>query len=142
MKKLNKIDDFFWVGQKAFIRKGNEVLIAIDKETKKIDFPGGRIQKNEKDLDTSLKREVKEEFGINITVRDPFFRWIRTFPKNHSYYGKKVFLIGIECKYISGKIKISNTHLKYYWVGKNNYKKFKDNSDYYKALANYIKTKL
>jgi 8-oxo-dGTP pyrophosphatase MutT (NUDIX family) len=85
-----KEDALFYVGQKAFIKKGNEVLVLGD-PTEGLDYPGGKIQEGETDLVESLKREIREETGLEIFVGEPFVTWMNTFPKNHRFAGKKVF---------------------------------------------------
>ncbi len=74
-----KEDAQFYVVQKTFIRKGNEVLVLGDPE-EGLDYPGGKIQEGEIDPAQSLKREVREETGLEIEVGDPFVTWTNTFP--------------------------------------------------------------
>jgi 8-oxo-dGTP pyrophosphatase MutT (NUDIX family) len=128
----------FNVGQKAFIKKDGKVLVMWNKYG--LDFPGGRIMETEimgknrnESLVESLKREVIEETGLEIEVGEPFAVWF--------YKRKKtVFLVGYECKYVSGEIIISDEHYKYKWVDKNNYKDVDvgENSDYFEALEKYF----
>lgn len=49
------------------INSNNEILLAYSKNI--YQFPGGTLEKYEKPLD-ALKREVKEETGINIPLKD------------------------------------------------------------------------
>ena len=58
-------DRSFHVGQKAFIRRGREILVLFWNRTE-LDLPGGRIQEGEIDLEAALKREVREETGLEI----------------------------------------------------------------------------
>lgn len=60
-------DELFFVGQKAFIRKGDEVLVIHD-PIEGLDFPGGKIQVGEENTFESLKREVREETGLEIQI--------------------------------------------------------------------------
>ena len=103
-----------------------------------LDFPGGKIQEGEDDFDEALKREVREETGLEIEVGEPFTRWYFEFGQDHRNAGKKVFLIGFKCKYKSGEVKISDEHSEYKWVTKLNYKELDDRSNYFKALDKYF----
>jgi 8-oxo-dGTP diphosphatase len=139
-----KKDALFCVGQKAFIEKDGMVLTLGDPK-EGLDFPGGKIQEGEaRDGDASslaepLKREVREETGLEIEVGDPFAVWYHEFPKESRNYGKVVYLVGFKCKYISGEVKLSDEHDKYQWVNKENYKEVDDGSDYFDVLEKYFK---
>ena len=138
-----KDDALFCVGQKAFIEKDGKVLILGD-PVEGLDFPGGKIQEGEaKDGDVfslirSLKREVKEETGLEIEVFNPFAVWYHEFPKGHRNYGKVVYLVAFKCRYISGELKLSDEHDKFRWVDKNDYKEVNDGSDYFDVLEKYF----
>src|SRR3989344_6029294 len=112
---MKKNDQVFYVGQKAFIEKNGDVLILI-LPNGMLDFPGGKIQEGETDLDTAFKREVKEETGLDIEILKPFYRWYFELGPNHPQDGEKVFLIGFKCKYNAGEITISSEHTDYKWV--------------------------
>ena len=55
----------------AILVKDGQILIAKRKDTDKIpnkwEFPGGKIKSGETP-EAGLKREIKEEFGVDITV--------------------------------------------------------------------------
>ena len=132
----------FYVGQKALIEKDGKVLVLSD-PLFGLDFAGGKIQEGEikerDDLMISLKREVKEECGLEIKVSDPLAVWWFEFSnKNHKLYGKKVYIILFKAKYVSGEIKLSNEHNKFEWVDKNNYQKFDNESNGFIALKKYF----
>ena len=137
-----KNDALLYVGQKAFIEKDGKILVLHDYLG--LDFPGGKIQEGEAkerqmgSLLLSLKREVKEETNLEIEVFDPFVVWYHEFPQNHRNFGKKVYLVGFKCKYISGDLKLSDEHDKFEWVDKNNYQALDDGSDYFKVLQKYF----
>lgn len=124
----------FFVGQKVFVEKGDDVLILFNQRDGKIDLPGGKIQVNEA-IDKALVRELEEELGsdVKIEVGEPFIRWT-----TEMYYGKnigkKILLIGFKGKYISGEIDLSDEHSGYKWVDKDNYKELDDGSDKFEAL--------
>ena len=130
-------EELFHVGQKAFINRDNKILVLHDYGVG-LDFPGGRIQENEKDFTEALKREVREETGLEIKVGDPFVIWDNIFPENHRLAGIHVFLIGFKCKYLSGEVKISDEHDNFRWVSKDNYKEVNDRSNYFQPLEKYF----
>jgi len=138
-----KKDALFCVCQKAFIKKDDQVLILSD-PIEGLDFPGGKIQEGEaRDGDASsliepLKREVREETGLEIEVLRPFHVWYHEFPKSSRNYGKVVYLVAFKCKYVSGDVKLSEEHDKYQWVNKANYKEVDDGSDFFDVLEKYF----
>ena len=131
-----KEDALFYVGQKAFIKKGNEVLV-LGNSHGHVDYPGGKIQVGETDLVESLKREVREETGLEISVGEPFATWTHVMPDSHRLAGKTVFLIGYKCEYVSGEVKLSDEHDKFTWVTKDNYTKVDNGALYFKILKRY-----
>ena len=69
----------FYFAQKAFIVDGDRLLLvqksADDPHNPgKWEVPGGRMQFGE-DVDNHLKREVREEVGIDIEPGRPFYLW-------------------------------------------------------------------
>jgi len=135
-----KEDAIFYVGQKAFIYKEDQVLV-LKGNFKGLDYPGGKIQEGETDLKESLKREVREETGLEIIVEDPFSTWATVFPDNHRLGGKRLFLVGYKCKYISGEVTLSNEHDSFLWVDKKNYVSLDDKSSYFEILKKYFLNK-
>jgi 8-oxo-dGTP diphosphatase len=132
-----KDDATFFVGQKAFIRKGDEVLVLNDPK-EGLDFAGGKIQEGEDDLVASLQREVREETGLEIKVGSPFTTWVNVFPAHHRFAGKKVFLVGYKCEYVSGDITLSDEHNNFHWVNKDNFNEVTDGSVFFDALKKYF----
>lgn len=132
-----KEDALFYVGQKAFISRDDEVLVLGD-PTEGLDFPGGKIQEGEENLTESLKREVREETDLEIEVGAPFITWTNTFPDNHRFAGKKVYLVGYKCKYISGEVVLSDEHNKFKWVNKNNFREINDGTTWFEILKKYF----
>ena len=132
-----KEDELFCVGQKAFIGRDGQVLVLND-PIEGLDFPGGKIQQGETGFSESLKREVREETGLEIEVGEPFTVWYNEFrDPRHRNYGKKVYLVGFRCRYVSGEIKLSDEHDKYHWVSRDSYKEVYENSDFFRALEKY-----
>ncbi|HDM25015.1 MAG TPA: (deoxy)nucleoside triphosphate pyrophosphohydrolase [Thermoplasmatales archaeon] len=72
------------------------------------EFPGGKREKNET-LEECLKREIKEELGIEISI-------VRFFTKvSHSYPNFSITLYAFICDYKGGKLTPMST-VKYLWA--------------------------
>lgn len=132
-----KEDQTYWVGQKAFILKGDEVLVLSD-PIEGLDFPGGKIQEGETDLSLSLQREVKEESGLEINIGEPFAVWQNQFPDHHKHSGKKVYLVAFRCDYVSGDVTLSDEHNNFRWVNKDNFPEANDGTQYFDILKKYF----
>lgn len=130
----------YWVGQKAFIQKGEDILILHDPE-EGLDFPGGRVEEGEEDLALSLKREVLEETGLEIEVGQPFAVWQRVFPVGHKNEGKIVCLIAYRCDCISGNVTTSHEHDNFKWVNESNYRGVNDGTQFFEILEKYFENK-
>jgi A/G-specific adenine glycosylase len=64
------------------------------------EFPGGK-QENGESLDACLRREIREELGIEIDVGDEFMT------VNHAYSHFKITLHVFACRYDGGKIRLN-----------------------------------
>lgn len=69
------------------INSSNKILLAHNNNT--YQFPGGHKEDNEK-IDECIKREIKEETGIDVSVSDEPFLCIVTYDNNYFDTGKKV----------------------------------------------------
>lgn len=108
---------FFQITQKAFIRKGNLLLIMKDKKSGEGDLPGGRMNQKEffENWIDSLKRELQEELGDDIQLK--IFPEVVLVHKHMVNLGKHpCIILGYDCEYISGDIKISDEHDYFKWV--------------------------
>lgn len=131
-------DKQFYVGQKAFIERDGKVLVLND-PILGLDYPGGKIQEGETDWVGALKREVREETGLEIAVGEPFTTWHFKVPEGpHRNAGKDIFLVGYRCAYVSGEIKLSDEHDGYEWIGRDEHHRFADTSGYFQALKTYF----
>lgn len=104
----------------AVISKGNKFLIARRSAKKHLagywEFPGGKIEDSET-AEECLKREIKEELGININI-------VAFFMKNiHQYEDQKILLKAFFCEHISGNFKLID-HDKIEWVEKGHFHKY------------------
>jgi len=108
---------YFQVSVKAIVKDGPKILL-LETPDDYYDFPGGRIDETEKDLELHevLKRELQEELGNNIkfTVGDIAFASKRRYTKNNKE--NRLIAIFYEVNYISGEIKLSEEHDTYRWI--------------------------
>lgn len=85
----------------AIINFGDKILAVQRSETMKLplkwEFPGGKIETNETEIDC-IKREIFEELDITIKVEQ------RLTPVIHQYPDFKIKLIPFITKYISGEL--------------------------------------
>lgn len=105
-----------YVAVKAVVMKDDKFLIIKRNSSEDVysgewDIPGGKVMFGEDPLG-ALKREVKEECGLEIEPIKPIDVW--TFFKNN----KQTQVIGITflSKLISGNIKLGDEHTNYKWI--------------------------
>lgn len=131
-------DEFFLVGQKAFITNDKGELLILTDPDRGLDLPGGKIQEGESHLDEALQREVREETGLEIEVGKPFIRWFRVGSLGSEFEGKPFFILGFICKLITHDIMLSDEHTEYHWVNKENYQKYAGESGYINAVKTFF----
>jgi len=108
---------YFQVSVKAIVKDGSKILL-LETPDGYYDFPGGRIDETEKDLNLHevLKREIQEELGksIKFKIKDVAFASKRRFTKINK--DNRLIAIFYEVEYLSGPIKLSEEHNKYTWI--------------------------
>ena len=72
------------------------------------EFPGGKIEPNET-KENAIVREIREELDINIQVESYLSEKVFNYPE------KDINLIALECKKVSGEIKLLE-HEDYKWI--------------------------
>ena len=96
----------------AILENGSKVMIAKRKEGKHLagfwEFPGGKIEDGET-AENCLRRELKEEFSIEVEVMDYIGESIFEYP------GQRIKLLAYTGKIIQGEIKLHD-HEKVEWV--------------------------
>ncbi len=112
---MNK--QIFWIAVKAMIlNQDNKILILFKSDDEDVnpndfDLPWWRINRWE-DLKNALKRECKEEIGIDVEIINPSNTW--WFTKNELHLVGITFIV----KYIWWEIVLSHEHSKYFWKTK------------------------
>jgi 8-oxo-dGTP pyrophosphatase MutT (NUDIX family) len=130
-------NQLFHVGQKAFINKNGKVLVLMDRNMG-VDLPGGRIQIGETNFNEALQREVTEETSLEIAIGKPLLTWYLVFGPKSQNAGKKIFVVGYQCDYIAGEVKLSEEHKDFQWVTKEDFHKLDDGSPHFAALKKYF----
>lgn len=100
----------------AVIKDENENILITQRNLKKAqgglwEFPGGKIEPNET-RENAIVREIKEELDIDIEVKSYLSEKVFNYPE------KDINLIALECKKVSGEIRLLE-HEDYKWVPKN-----------------------
>jgi 8-oxo-dGTP diphosphatase len=113
----------FQITQKAFIRRGNLLLVMKDRKSGEGDLPGGRMNQDEffGDWNLSLKRELNEELGEEFCIElDPEIILVHKHRVNLGNHPCLIF--GYHATYQSGEIKISDEHEFFEWVDVKTYR--------------------
>ena len=113
--------DKFRVAAKAFIMNDGKLLLIkrADDDIQKPgiwEIPGGRLEPGEEPI-SGLKREIKEEVGIDIDVLHPFS--VRHFTRAD---GQMITLLIFLSKALNDNVKISKEHSNFEWVPMDNVK--------------------
>jgi ADP-ribose pyrophosphatase YjhB (NUDIX family) len=112
----------------AFIKKDNKYLAikrAKNVEVGTWETPGGKVALNER-VENALRREIKEELGINIKI-NKFLGWGEGLDCS-TEYGFKIhrFVLYFDCEIISGDPKPdSNEISEHKWITLEEFKKLK-----------------
>ncbi len=132
-------DAQFYVSQKAVIIKDGKILVMHDPEFGS-DLPGGKIKAGELDFTEELKREVREETGLEIAVGNPFATGYFELPitSKNKNAGRKIFNVYYACTYISGEVKLSDEHDSYTWVSKDTLKDIVNQEQECNVIAKYF----
>lgn len=85
------------------------------------DTPGGRMEPGQR-FDESLKREVKEEAGLDVEIGDPFFV-NESWPTVRGELWQ-IVRIFFKCRAVSSQVKLSNDHDAFEWIDPKKYEDY------------------
>lgn len=118
--------------QKAIVLNREDKFLVLKASYKgfRWDLPGGAVEIPE-EHEAALKREVKEEVGIDVKDIVPLV--VETgYNKDEDSY---VIFIGYKCRAVSENVKLSGEHTECRWVTKEEFTKL-DATPYLKDFVN------
>lgn len=130
------------IAVKSFIVNGKGELLAIKRSGYNSEnpyfweIPGGRLNPGEDPFE-GLKRETKEEVGINIKIVRPFE--VRYFIRKND--GMKITMIIFLCRPLDTAVKLSKEHTEFEWLPINSAKD-KLTLFYYKTIDEFNRSGL
>ena len=125
---MNQVTPRLFVAVKAVVVHEGKVLILRESGSYKDgtnegrwDFPGGRLNPGE-NFEDALKREVKEEVGIEIEIIKPVYvgEW-RPVVREEQWQIVGIFF---KCKLVVLEIKLSEDHDTYRWINPNEFNNY------------------
>lgn len=145
------------VATKAFIIYQGKVLI-IGESTRyqtgtnigKYDVPGGRVKPGQR-FDQSLKREIREETGLEIKIGQPFFvnewrpkvkgeQWSDVL-SDSDQTSEQIVGTFFECQAETNKVTLSQDHDDYQWIEPKDYQKYNLIENLIPAFKAYLNKK-
>ena len=129
MKKIQQISI------KGILRKDNKVLL-LKTTTNKWELPGGRMDFGE-NVKQSLQREIKEELGFEkVRLGNLVNDWSFTSIREEINYHFIIFDFEIYTK--ESKIRLSDEHVEYKWIGINDFEKMDMREGHKESLKKYF----
>ena len=99
----------------GLIREGGKVLLTQRKPGRHLglhwEFPGGKVEAGETD-DEALRRELREELGLEVSVGT------RCFETRHTYGSREMHLLVYRCRVIAGEPQALDVNA-FEWVNEN-----------------------
>jgi len=139
----NTIKQF--IAAKAFIRFGKKILIiresaahVTNTQVGKFDVIGGRVEPGENVIN-GLRREVKEECGLEISIGQPFF----VNESRNEWHGEhwQIIRIFFDCTTSSEQIILNEEHDQFKWIDPKNYMKENVIENLYPSFDAFLKIK-
>jgi ADP-ribose pyrophosphatase YjhB (NUDIX family) len=114
---MNEEHAIFRVTIKAILKKDDRILI-LKTPDDSIDFPGGRINQSEVELDLKevLTRELKEEIGSDVRFRIGDIAFVSKRRYNKHGHDHRIIAVFYKVDYLSGEMLISDEHINSYWI--------------------------
>jgi len=105
------------IATKSLLWKEGKILLVIQPDGK-YDFPGGRMDRSEMNLDLFkvLTREIDEELGATIKFKVRDFAFISKRYYKRDGIEHNILAIFFNVQYLSGEIKLSDEHIDFRWI--------------------------
>lgn len=127
----------FGVAVKGIIRRGDGKILIVKRSDGDDHNPGvwetvGGGMDEAISPEENLKREIIEETGLEVLVREPFN--VFSFTKDTGE-----FKIGITfvCEYLSGEVKLSHEHSEYAWIEPKDFFRYESVPSLHKEISDY-----
>ncbi len=127
----------FGVSVKGIIRRSDGKILIVKRNSQDNFLPGiwetvGGGVKEKDSPQKALEREIMEETGLTVKIREPFN--VFTFENE-----KQEFKIGITfvCDYLDGKIKLSSEHSDFKWIDSRDIKQYDSTPSLYEEIVTY-----
>jgi|GEM_PF-291034 len=122
---------------KGIIRRGDGKILIVKRSADDDHQPGvwetaGGGVEDGVSPQAALKREIMEEVGLEVKVKEPFN--VFDLVKDN---GEKKIGITFLCDYLSGEVKLSPEHSDFKWINPSDFKKFDSIQPLYKEITNY-----
>lgn len=136
------MDITIFAATKAFIVHNGKVLLLRESgkyvdgtNVGRYDVVGGRVQPGER-FDEGLRREIKEETGLDVTIGRPFFvnEW-RPVVKGEQWQIIGTFFV---CTTDTDTILLSEDHDKYVWIDPKEFKQYSIIENLNPAFESYL----
>lgn len=130
------------VGALIVNKKGQLLLVRSKKWGGKLTIPGGHVEMGES-LGKALKREIKEEIGLDINVLGLLLVLDAIKPENYHKKGKHFIFLDFLARAKSEKVKVDGKEMQeFMWVEPDKALKRKDVEGYTRKLVRkYLKWK-
>jgi 8-oxo-dGTP diphosphatase len=132
-----------FVAAKAFIKNNDKILVLqespkYDSATNvgKYDITGGRLEPGE-DFFETLKREIKEETGLDVQIGKPFF--VNEFRPTVNNEPWQIIAVIFECFSDNDEVTLSKDHSHYKWINPEEYKDHNIIENLHKVFDAYLK---
>ena len=127
----------FGVAVKGIIRRGDGKILIVKRSAGDDHKPGvwetvGGGMEEAISPEENLKREIMEETGLSILVREPFN--VFTFTKDTGEFKLGITFI---CEYLGGEVKLSHEHTEFQWIEPKDFSKYASVPSLHKEIAHY-----
>ncbi|NOQ68270.1 NUDIX domain-containing protein [Patescibacteria group bacterium] len=124
------------VSIKGLLCRDNKVLLLKTTKRKRWEFPGGRMNFGE-NVEQTFKREVEEELGFKKMEMGKLINtWSFTNIRENINYHFIVF--DFEFFTDKSKIKLSDEHTEYKWIGKDDFEEKNMHEGHKESLRKYF----